>query len=202
MSPVSRAFGFAFTLALVVVSTASHADQAEWISETSARAAAARIAVGSELREYCAPCGTQVYSRQVSSVGIAPVNAQYWKVVVNGTAIDLAYEYVPVGGRWLNLATQVGVAVQQVPAELPSSAPVLDPQKYYVALDTNQDNKPDDSDGKPGPDHWISVGLQCATRCGLGLYKCMAMGNTPFGWVCAAAAGFNCAKTCADLISP
>ena len=114
------------TATVLVASSVCEADQAAWIAKKDADAAAAMIHVGDEVRGYCAPCGDTVYEPvKVKSVAVAKPDPKqsYYEVRINGTGIDLAYEYILVNGHWVNLAMQVGVQVVDVPDELPASLP-------------------------------------------------------------------------------
>ena len=109
---------------VLLASVAAQADQAAWNSKKDADAGAALIRVGQEIRDYCAPCGDAAYTaRSVSSVSVGQPDPAYWEVRVNGRGVDLAYEYVRIGGRWKNVAMQIGLQVTGVPAELPASLP-------------------------------------------------------------------------------
>jgi len=111
-------------LGVVLASSLAEADQAEWVAKKDADAGAALIGVGHEIRDYCAPCGDAAYTaRHVTSVDVGQPNPSYWQVRVNGRGVDLAYEYVLVGGHWKNVAMAIGLQVTSVPAELPASLP-------------------------------------------------------------------------------
>src|SRR4029077_11937076 len=96
---------------VLLVSSAVQADQAAWITKKEADAGAALIVVGQEIRDYCQPCGDSAYTaRKVASVSVGQPDPKYWEVRVNGQGVDLAYEYVLVGGRWKNIAMQIGLS--------------------------------------------------------------------------------------------
>jgi hypothetical protein len=116
------------TTTILSTTARSEADQAAWNSKHDADAGAALIVVGTELRGYCKPCGDKVYEPVVvrSVIVAKPAmdpHGPYFEVRVNGRGVDLAYEYVPWRGRWMNVALLVGLAVVDVPAELPSGLP-------------------------------------------------------------------------------
>lgn len=119
-----RLASLAVGLVAISVSALAEADQAAWIDKKDAEAGAAMVIVGQELRGYCAPCRDTAYSaRTVSSVTVAQPRANYWEVRVNGRGVDLAYEYVLQNGKWINLATAIGLTVHGVPAEFPATLP-------------------------------------------------------------------------------
>ena len=109
---------------VLFVTSVGLADQAAWISKKDAEAGAALIAVGSELRDYCQPCGETAYTpRKVANVTVGQPDPSYWEVRVNGQGVDLAYEYVLSNGHWKNIAMMIGLKVTGVPPELPATLP-------------------------------------------------------------------------------
>lgn len=111
------------------------ADQAAWIQESAAHQAKKLITPGSRIRSYCAPCGETVWQTvKVEKVAIKPVSDDFHQLFVNGQGLDLAYTYVNIGGKWRNLAMQVGLTVFDVPETLPPllSRPSRDEETHPI----------------------------------------------------------------------
>jgi hypothetical protein len=75
------------------------------------------------------------------------------------------------------------------------------PQRYEIALDSNEDNHPDDRDGDGTPDRWVDALFTCATSCGLYLSSakaCAVLG--PVVYFCAGLAIYKCLRTCQTSI--
>ncbi len=111
-------------------------DQAAWIQEDLAHQAKARITTGSQIRRYCAPCGDKVWQTvKVENVEVKPVSDDFHQLFVNGQGLDLAYTYVSTGGKWRNLAMQLGLTVFDVPAILPQVSKRPDQDENSHPLD-------------------------------------------------------------------
>jgi hypothetical protein len=105
----------------------AHADQCQWLDDrqVAARAVAALERAGT-LVMLCEPCGEHAASGPfaVAHVAANPVREPgvegYVEVDVNERSIDLAYAYVEVDGRYVNLAKLAGCPATGVSATLPA----------------------------------------------------------------------------------
>jgi hypothetical protein len=117
------------TTAFALYGALAHADQAAVLNTEQAEMAGYALALGAEIRHFCAPCGDTTWRPEL----VATLSAEPWQgekesveLKVNGEPIDLAYVYVYQGGGWTNLARYTGVEVVDVPeklnvAEVPAS---------------------------------------------------------------------------------
>jgi hypothetical protein len=99
-------------------------DQCQLITESQARAAASQVHVGSQVSDYCEPCGDKKPNEPyiVKSVEARPAKpfwkASDWELIINGESVDLAYTFVEsrtMVGRFINLAMVSGCSTTQVP---------------------------------------------------------------------------------------
>lgn len=97
-------------------------DQAQWLTRAQA-VAAYRVLLGqTEVRRLCQPCGERTAVREAVTrpvIALVPGErgeADHYEIVLlpSGDAVDLAYVYVRVGPRWMNLARQIGMTVSGV----------------------------------------------------------------------------------------
>jgi uncharacterized protein YecT (DUF1311 family) len=134
-------FAATFLLALCWMWNAPvFADQAAWISRDDAERAARRIESEPAIRKFCAPCGDEQWTAvSVRRVEVRNPSGNYHEVAVNGEGLDLAYTYLPEGGRWRNAALAMGLEVSGVPeflaaeGDAPESA--VNPEKRNHPLD-------------------------------------------------------------------
>jgi hypothetical protein len=105
---------------------------------------------------------------------------------------DLVLNLIPSSvPRWLPLATTGDGQPQQLQQR----------GRRRYALDADGDGQADDKDGVPGPDHWIEVGLKCASDCGkkvTAAQACFVLG--PVYYFCLGAAAFLCLRDCDSAI--
>lgn len=92
------------------------ADQAAYIAKSQAVKVEGILKSKKNVRFLCELCGeTKSQLVRIKSVSAADVNYQnMWEVSVNGEGIDLAYTYINVNGRWVNLARYVHEKVDSV----------------------------------------------------------------------------------------
>jgi hypothetical protein len=128
--PVRLSLSCLLLLGALLAPASARADQLEWNTLADAKAALQVVEKVRVVRHFCRPCGETVSTpARVESVEISEVpggterdgwgrDVQYWEVLVNGEAVDLAYVYVPHGGRWLNLAILLDIGASDVPTTL------------------------------------------------------------------------------------
>ncbi|WP_409440362.1 hypothetical protein [Psychromonas sp. GE-S-Ul-11] len=140
---------------LLFYSLSSVADQAQRVSKKEATLALQLLESENiqVLKKYCEACGITTPENIVIETSKIQ-DSHYkglWEVVVNGEAIDLAYYYLPINGRWKNIARSVDIYVDNVPKYLDEttlqdkieSHPgwyVNDPQKVIITKEV--DKKP------------------------------------------------------------
>lgn len=101
---------------------ALHGDQAAWITPAQARQGAELVRKAGRVAWLCEPCDeTTCRAETVTQVESVPVDAGYHQVVVNGEEADLAYLFIPKGGKWANVALLMKLPVEQVSRTLPLS---------------------------------------------------------------------------------
>ena len=117
---VMKKFLVAFTL--FAAATPAWADQFQYNNLSDAVRAMQALDKAQSVKLFCAPCGdtsaTTVTKRNTSIDRVwqnGNAYQSYWQVFLNGRAVDLAYVYVPVEGKWRNLALIVGAQPTQVP---------------------------------------------------------------------------------------
>ncbi len=123
-------------LLFCLVATNALADQAQVLSKEDAERAVELLKNIGELKSYCAPCSDQsVEPIVVKSVRVSGFGDGY-EVSVNGEAVDLAYVYFPVDGKWRNVAVALKVPVEDVPEFIQAPAPVnvLKPQSGPIHM--------------------------------------------------------------------
>lgn len=126
-----RSKTLACTALLCLAPATALADQYAYV--TVQQAVAALEVLGKDqptIQAYCAPCGDpRAQAVHVRDIGIERVwdresdakvyvdsdGHSYWKVVVNGDYVDLAYVYVRNGRAWENLAMRIGLQPSDVP---------------------------------------------------------------------------------------
>lgn len=134
MSTLRSLQALACTTLLCLAPTSAFADQYAYV--TVQQAVAALEALGQDqpiIQSYCAPCGDRrAQAVAVHEIGIERVwdegsgakvymasdGRSFWKVVVNGDYVDLAYVYVRNGQAWENLAMRIGLQPSEVPRAL------------------------------------------------------------------------------------
>ena len=97
-----------------------YADQMMWMSEEKAQDAVGLLRGASFIRSFCAPCGDE-HSEMVIIESIESVSTgrkQFWEVLINGEAVDLAYTYVRQDGKWVNLAYKLNFVPYENPIYL------------------------------------------------------------------------------------
>ncbi|WP_147232367.1 hypothetical protein [Psychromonas sp. B3M02] len=109
-------------LSLLFYCVSSVADQAQRVSKKEATLALQLLQNEhiQVLKKYCESCGNTTPENLVIETSKIQ-DAHYkglWEVVVNGQAIDLAYYYLPINGRWKNLARTVDIYLDDVPKYL------------------------------------------------------------------------------------
>jgi len=141
-------------LALLLFTSAALADQCAWISEAVGKRAQEKLKTGSVVLQYCEPCGdTDPKPMTVEAAELKKVEGQddYYEIVLNTAAEDLAYLYVPdKGTTYKNLgkltecgATGVSLQVSWPP---PKDKPTLWRAQYAnrkggATLNVNQENR-------------------------------------------------------------
>ncbi len=96
------------------------ADQAAWVTKQQANQAHAIIYDHKEIRNFCEPCGDKAFtSEAVKNPEVKQQDGEYWSVLNDGKALDLAYVYVEIRGVWVNLSKLVGAPATGVSAVLP-----------------------------------------------------------------------------------
>ena len=97
------------------------ADQAEWVSKKFAEQAAKILKQQKNILEFCEPCkDTEKKIIPVEEVSIEPTEGDYWTVTVNGDGMDLAYTFIEVKGKWVNVARKLRIPdIHGVSATLP-----------------------------------------------------------------------------------
>ncbi len=92
------------------------ADQAAYISKSQAIKVEKILRGMKDIRFLCELCGeTKSQAVKVYSVRAVDVNYEnMWEVLVNKEGIDLAYTYIHVNNRWVNLARYVNEEVDSV----------------------------------------------------------------------------------------
>lgn len=118
----------------------SAADQAQWNEKPIAEKAKGLIDAALEVRHYCPLCGDKAYRRE--QVGFTEIveteTAGQFELLLNGSALDLAYVYLENDGKWTNLGKLAGATVDSVPdtlpAELPAALPDFDRFQYVGLL--------------------------------------------------------------------
>lgn len=107
-------------LFIFISAITASADQAAWVSDEEADSAASVIENQKEIKHFCAPCGdTAPTVEKVKKVAIKQQQKkEYWSVYVNDKAVDLAYVYVLIDDKWVNLAVLLGIDVSDVPPTL------------------------------------------------------------------------------------
>lgn len=107
---------------LMTCSGTAFADQAAWISKTSATRAENLISPGTKVRRYCAPCGdTRWIEVEVDRIETRKVSDSNYQLFLNGDGVDLAYVYLPRGQKWRNLGLILNLPVTNVPEFLPET---------------------------------------------------------------------------------
>lgn len=116
------------TTAVVLGSAASaRADQCLLVDEAQATAALEFLAPGAEWVSYCAICGDTaplLATVTTSATAQDPDLAEYWNVLIDGEAQDLAYVFVDAPdepGGYTNLALLVGCPTTDVGEFLPDA---------------------------------------------------------------------------------
>ncbi|MGE0083613.1 MAG: lysozyme inhibitor LprI family protein [Desulfococcaceae bacterium] len=108
-------------LCLLIISYAL-ADQAAWVDKRNAYKAGEMIETGTELRQFCAPCGDTVWTPVTAKqVEVRNPEKNFYEVFVNDTGLDLAYVYILRDGKWRNMAMILGLPVSDVPEFLPDN---------------------------------------------------------------------------------
>jgi hypothetical protein len=85
---------------LLAISSAAFADQCAYVSQEVAQRAVEVLSVKKKVADFCEPCGNTVPNRvyKIKEVVAAPADYEdYWKVLINGEEVDLAYLYVKTG---------------------------------------------------------------------------------------------------------
>ena len=96
------------------------ADQTTWMTKRQADWAHAIIYDRKEIRNFCEPCGDATFtSEAVKNPEVKQQDSEYWSVLNDGKALDLAYVYVEVRGVWVNLSKLVGAPVRDISSVLP-----------------------------------------------------------------------------------
>ncbi|MEG3756150.1 hypothetical protein V5290_16535 [Psychromonas arctica] len=111
-----------FIASLLFYSLSSVADQAQRVSKKEATLALQLLESENiqVLKKYCEACGITTPENIMIETSKMQ-DAHYkglWEVVVNGKAIDLAYYYLPINGRWKNFARTVDIYIDNVPKYL------------------------------------------------------------------------------------
>jgi len=122
-----------------IIFTASQADQAQRVSQKEVNSAIQLLKTGNiyVIKKLCKPCGEQLPQNIVID-NMAVQDANYkglWELVINGQAIDLAYYYVPIQGRWVNFARAVDIYVDDMPKYLESlsvQAKIDESKGWYI----------------------------------------------------------------------
>jgi len=106
--------------------TSVFADQAAYIEKAQALKVKDILKTKGFVRFLCELCGeTKSQLVSITNATAADVDFQnQWEVSINGAPIDLAYTYINVDGKWVNLALHVNEKVDSVSA-------VLDKNKHF-----------------------------------------------------------------------
>jgi len=97
------------------------ADQFVWVPQQAAERAASILERGSIVRHFCEPCGDTTWrEEEVSKVQTkeSEWDDDSFEIILNGTAIDLAYTYIETDGGWLNLALMLDLDASDVSRKL------------------------------------------------------------------------------------
>ncbi len=141
-------------LVLLFLASTAFADQCAWISEAVGKRALEKLKKGSVALQYCEPCGdTDPKPMTVEAAELKKVDGQddYFEVVLNTAAEDLAYLYVlDKGTSYKNLGKltecgATGVSLQ-VTWPAPKEKPALWRAQYAnkkggATLNVNQENR-------------------------------------------------------------
>lgn len=110
-----------WAVAAVLAAAPAAADQLEWLQPADAERAQAAIAEVGVIRHFCKPCHDESSRpERVETVEIVEIEDSDggWSVLVNGSAVDLAYVYVPHDGSWRNLGMLLDLGPSDVPPRL------------------------------------------------------------------------------------
>lgn len=114
-------------LLLAAVATPAAADMCSWNAKPIADKALGYLKTGTTIQEYCKPCNDAKAKKMVvQSTALKQMDATNYQVSVNGTAIDLAYIYVPeqAGSKTY---TNLGIALSCDSGIEPDSPKILPP---------------------------------------------------------------------------
>lgn len=113
---------YACLLLLIGLVGSASADQAAYISKDQAEQAVAVLTTQSTWRQFCEPCGDTMFEQDsVYTVQAVFTNYEsFYEVAINEQPVDLAYVYTydKTSEQWVNLAIQLGIAVEGVSAVL------------------------------------------------------------------------------------
>lgn len=105
-----------------IIFTASQADQAQRVSQKEANSALQLLSAESVyvIKTLCKSCEEKSPQNiMIEKMSVQDANYKgLWELVINGQAIDLAYYYIPIQGRWKNFARAVGIYVDDMPKYL------------------------------------------------------------------------------------